>query len=1269
MMSNFNPLQPNINAAPVSPAQLQPLPPQEEPTNRASAQAIDPMDIDLMDRSVKERDVQAQFYYDQILALIPDADLCDLNAFSEKMGNGFWDGYQVKADQKQPADLIFSLIQSFESSERAKFLTILDEFCDSIVNTFDQRIDLQRHTYTLLCNIELIPSKNRLAKLTVAFNTICILGEVNDYEGAFYSGNRFLNVMPRLSKSQVEVMGQVVTHLFQKLGKVGENSGKLVNDIYDGLLRLRLNKEELIQIIDCAIPLMQKGVFILKELMRVSSSKKEKVVAALELLSGHPGLSKVVTDLNTIIVELNRTDEEKIVPVTRDMLQFLPFVSEIQKRTFSLLITTLSQFSGKMRELMIKVFKANCSQLRLRDFDLTRVLRVWNETPPSQWGSSFVLINDLRQLLKGRPLDDLCALLIILKGIDHQTIRAFFEMISMKLEGTGVQYAGFTYLGFIPGTLSEKRQVVLRDLLNYPLEKVATLLDKVKPNLVNNVSFFSDLVDILSVLLAIEPENLDEAIDLVFSSIRDLKNPNCSALMKGMNVKQLREFFPLLDQFLVNIRLDDEEIPRLIQAIENCTPEERLDLLSVVAPYMNGMTKRGVVGRALTLTGLLSIPDSERAETFRLVFPYIRALTHGHSWIFVALAKVPMERRRDLIVLGERLLGGIKDAEVFHKVCEDLLKQISLEDIARISDELYRLISAIPHHSTRLSVVITLLKQPLDQREVVLERVLSLCSRMPYGHEAVVDALISISENDQRDVNHHLNGPSNDGYELALKIRAMQTYKEVIDSEEGQMFLSAYHGCLDRIEWKGMEAVFFDSTGEKPIPTGVLHLYKKRLAVMQCIDALPFEMAQRAVRELSDIHMNDPIYFERLVQSDIALFVARFFRDEIEQLINYWRDQMQHNPNKEKVRQLADFIARRGAGSLGLNEEHEIVQLAIRTFILLLSANSDPLNPYHIFQRLEAKRAEPMNWDNMNPSIEILNGYSLSFNPTFFGSEMKEIVIRAGQLPKVSPDFLDRHLSVLKARFASEEGLTDQVKELTGLSFAEIEEHAVFDQFLARHLSFEGDQDAIVPIVTARFFAIAAYIDSLSETRNQGDDFSDREMTFIKMLGSIMFCPTGKSDGIGRYYLNVLPASCRYGQGAAPAPESRLVDLPHDQSKLVICEILAEEIEKMFSGNNVMMKQIAGVRGEIQQASHQGFYLRNLLGKDLLGSTKVYFDAHTQVLYENLVALDKQEAMQIFFTYFKPSTFVQLLAKKFDLDIGETVEEFVRIGLFKAAQN
>ncbi|MBP9694740.1 MAG: hypothetical protein KBE16_08545, partial [Alphaproteobacteria bacterium] len=916
------------------------------------------------------------------------------------------------------------------------------------------RIDLQRYTYTLLCNIELIPSKNRLAKLTVAFNTICILGEVNDYEGAFYSGNRFLNVMPRLSKSQVEVMGQVVTHLFQKLRKVGENSGKLVNEIYDGLFQFREGKKGLIQVIDLASPFISKDASIFRYLMTVAPSKREKVVTGLILLGDYPDLSKAVLGLSMV-------DEEEIEVIA----QFLSFVSKIDQGNPYSLIENLLQFSSEMRESMIMFLKANFPQLRLEAFDLSSLLNFLNETPPSEWISSLVLARDLSGLLK-RPVSDLCALHIILEGIDHRSIRTFFEMMSIKLEGTNAQYASFTYSASMPGSLSQRRQVVLKGLFNHPIERVEALLDKLKPFLENNLDYFSDLVDILSTLLTIEPENLSEAIDLICSSIKNLNNVSHSALMKSMTIVQLREFVPLLKCVLQSVTGRDIGVDNFVQVLENCNPEEKMYLLSAVLPYIPSL---GIFG---ALKGLLSIPAAERVETLKLVLLYIDKETIHHESIFLALAKVPMIRRNHVMFIGQGPMGCIRNGALFYNFCEIFLKNIVLEDV-----------------------------------------------------EESLDAL------------------------------------------------------MDR-------------------------------------------------------------------------------------LINDWRDQLRHNPDQEEIRRLAGCISR-FAGDLGLNQEHEIVQLAIRTSILLLSANSDLKNPYNILQRLEAKRAEPMNWGNINPSIEILNGYSLSFNSFFFGSEMKEIVIRVGQLPKVSHDFIERHLSALKSRFATEEGLIDQVKELTGYSFENIEEKALADRLLARHLSFEGGEDAIVPIITARFIAIAAYIDTLSEAKNSGDDFSDQEMAFIKMLSSIMLCATGKSDGIGRYYLNVLPASCRYGQGAAPAPESRLVDLPHDQSKLVICEILAEEIEKMFSGSNAMMKRIVGVRGEIQEASHQGLYLRNLLGKDLFGSTKVYFDPYTELLYEHLVALDKQEAMQIFFTYFKPSSFVQLIAKKFDLDIGETVEEFVRIGLFR----
>lgn len=1041
-MSDINLTQPKINSSPVPASQPVPLPAQEDLINRASSPEVVSQEVSLLDRSVEESDDEMMSYYDIIKGELPEdlseEVLGDLEGFSKDLELFTGDDREL---HEELGDLIFDLFQTVEVEEGAKVLPILQLFCNVIFQAYPKRDQKISDLFNMLKYMTWMSQSTKLAKLTILFKKVQVVYDRADYVGSCNEIKRFFTI----EKKVVSVLAEVI---------------------------------------ELSPP---------NAPIELTPSKREKVVLAAMLLFGYITDRDVNDrDLSSVIRALCEVDESQVLRLAECVDLFLSCGTKGNTFYTPHFVEGLSKFSVEDRDLLVMLlqtdFQNDFQVLRLDIYDFARLLEILKNIPSVQWRERLKEMIDLKKCFVGPfaavPFADVRFLQDSVEKIGSEAVCAFFEMVSSKLQGTKIKCAGFSVDG--PVVLSQVQQTLFKGLFDYPVDRVASLLDKLKPFLEKNLESFFDLIDILVVLLEIEPENLDEAVSLVCSVVKGSNNGRYSlygrfsALMRGFAIEQLRVFCPLLRRFVNGLGPEDAGIYELINALGQSSFEERVNILSVIAPHMSGLSS---IARAGIFRGLLSIPAAEREDTFWLARPYISAFSNRSDLIFNALADVPMERRSDLIDLGKKLLGSVRNFPVFYNFCNSLLRAMSLDDVAHISDDLWELIVSIPQPSARL--------------------------------------------------------------------------------------------------------------------------------------------------------------------------------------LTYLNDQMQYNPEREKIKLLADFVAR-NRQFFGFDEDHEIVQLAIRTSILLLGAETDLLNPYNIFRRLEDKRAELVNWDIINPITEILGGLPLSFNPSFFGSEMKEIVIRKGQLPKVPSDFLGRHLSALKDRFASVAGLIGKVNELTGFNFAYIEEHALHDQFLLRHLSFEGAEDAIVPITTARFIAIAAYIETLSEVKNPGDDFSEKEVTFIKMLGSIMFCSTGKSDGVGNYYLNILPASFRYGQGAGS--DSRLVDLPHDQSKLLICEILSEEIEKMFSGQNVMMKQIVGIRGEeVQQASHQGYYLRNLLGRDLLGSTKVYFDAHTQELYENLVALGKQDAMQIFFTHFKPSAFIQLVAKKFDLDLEETLEELVRLSLFKSS--
>lgn len=523
-MSDMNPLQPKVNTAPAP--QPVPLNEQEAPLNRTSnpaavSQGIDPVDIDLMNRAVEEsdsesvseseeRDSEGQYYYDQILALIPEEDrssktLYKLDEFSKDMGDGFWDGYQTKVGEKSPGDLILSLFNGVEPNERAKLVSILWCFNDCILSVSNDVSRLQAAFYSEFTKIDKAPQQDKFAKLTIICDAINGLCETNPLV-SFFIISELLTEMPKIEKPQFESLA-------------------------------------------------------------------------------------------------------------RDLVRSLPFLTvKIDQYDVNTLLSYLKGCEVEKRELIFQFLTKDFPSLGFDVMDLMKLFREFNEMSPSEWHSYLVLITDLSRLIK-KSAKDLCDLLTILKDVDHQSIRDFFQLISSKLEGKKIRHTSFVPVGNVEEIFSKERQALLRGLFNYPLEKVASLLDHLKPHLNDSLERFSDLVDLLSILLPVESEHWGEAIALSFSSIKNLKGPYYIAFMRGMDIEQLRQFHILSKSWLIDNKSNEDRAYQMIREMESFTPQERLDFLSSLAPHMNKI--KGELALSYVISGIKSLPAEERAEAMR----------------------------------------------------------------------------------------------------------------------------------------------------------------------------------------------------------------------------------------------------------------------------------------------------------------------------------------------------------------------------------------------------------------------------------------------------------------------------------------------------------------------------------------------------------------------------------------------------------------------------------------------------------------------------
>lgn len=413
---------------------------------------------------------------------------------------------------------------------------------------------------------------------------------------------------------------------------------------------------------------------------------------------------------------------------------------------------------------------------------------------------------------------------------------------------------------------------------------------------------------------------------------------------------------------------------------------------------------------------------------------------------------------------------------------------------------------------------------------------------------------------------------------------------------------------------------------------------------------------------------SDPETFQESVSpySDFApQTLNQYFleNDLKEKLFHYWSETLYQCPDKAKVKKIANFITEYYQ-NLGLFYISPLVQLAIRTGILL-DTSDDPQSPYRFFETIKQKRAEAIDLTLIKPPVEIIDGVSFQFNPQFFKDTLPQFVLIFSQLPKHSKNFLAEKIKQLDQLQQQDCTFNTVVESMTEeQNYHELKKGALGDNLLENYLKISGAADEKIPsLVAARFVASVAYLESLSDQREEGTLLSPQQEAFLKMLVSIRGCPFGKDEGANAYYLNVLPPEFRL----VPLTQEEKEDTVYQKSKAQVVSHLTTEIEKMFSGQNLFAKFLAGLKAneEIEQAAHTATYLKNIIGDMVLGIKEPRFDSHTQLLPKDLVDKSKLEMLQAFYKYFPASKFVYKISEEYKLEDLDTIDQLELMGILK----
>ncbi len=345
------------------------------------------------------------------------------------------------------------------------------------------------------------------------------------------------------------------------------------------------------------------------------------------------------------------------------------------------------------------------------------------------------------------------------------------------------------------------------------------------------------------------------------------------------------------------------------------------------------------------------------------------------------------------------------------------------------------------------------------------------------------------------------------------------------------------------------------------------------------------------------------------------------------------------SPDKYKAYSAVEYTFNHGE-RLGLIQEDAVFQEAIRVGILL-NQSDDPRSPFRVYEDLQKKRKQKVDYTALKPAKEIIAGCSLQLIPESF-RKIQEAQITYAELPKYSKTFLQDMSSKLKQRVEKEKDLDKDICKIVGSGFNGLMAGALGGDYLENLLLNDGEQHERVPILVAKFIAIISYIESLSSKRNECL-FSEQEEVFLRMLASICLCYIGKAEGINKYYANVLPDKYKL---------SSYVVFDSDDMPPVIVDTLIGAIENLCTCSTSFMKNLCGIapKENYPEGSgvHQETYIKNLIGDIMPLNRIIVFDTFTQnILCKPLLALSKQEVMEVMFNkYLRPSQIVSAVRSK-----------------------
>lgn len=354
--------------------------------------------------------------------------------------------------------------------------------------------------------------------------------------------------------------------------------------------------------------------------------------------------------------------------------------------------------------------------------------------------------------------------------------------------------------------------------------------------------------------------------------------------------------------------------------------------------------------------------------------------------------------------------------------------------------------------------------------------------------------------------------------------------------------------------------------------------------------------------------------------------------------------------NRDRLKRICDFILHRRQGTtrfnfqqLGWNEDHPVVQDAIRKRTVLSGDITDPKNPWNIWNKMLERRAKDVDWTHVTPPEIIFAGKNVSLNPERIAQFSHGFLIDAETVPTVSPALLHILFTQLEGRL--NDALRQEISHMheKNVSFQGLKNHTLGAQdasFLT--LLLKGKK---TDFHSAKIMCVLNHLMTFPDNDGTQTHLSSREHRFMQIVTNLRECDTGKADDLEELY-NALPSEFKYSV-LSPLFDWENISIEKRKGYGFLMTTVREGAFQVLSENNPLMRQICGLPeqpvdangnpvGEpasISQLTHQTKYIINFVGSDIGVSHPDSFPHDAHLFYQNMLAFEKTPLIKMYYDY------------------------------------